>query len=248
MPSWINLIRKCHPIRADQFHLDHRMSSTLMKRWVTVSLVQLMTVFSQAKMLEFMRTRGRSTSTPGPLYGTKFNTQRYKSEICQRFIETGVCKFGDKCQFAHGQEELRVIAKHPKFKTIPCKTFHQSGNTHASHANTHANSGVCSYGNRCNFRHAESEDDIMKQKLFVKRRMSVPSVLPVSWTRASLGCVKRRKLILYYFRHLPTYRLQLKANDCQFFDDYHYPIEYPNHINILLFTCSIQPRIKTTMI
>ena len=79
-------------------------------------------------MIEFMqRNRGRSMSTPGPLYGTKFNTQRYKSEICQRYMESGQCKYGEKCQFAHGEHELRVINKHPKFKTVPCKTFHQSG-------------------------------------------------------------------------------------------------------------------------
>ena len=81
----------------------------------------------QIKMIEFQRTRPRSMSTPGPLYGTKFNTQRYKSEICQRFMETGSCKYGEKCQFAHGEDELRYVYKHPKYKTLPCKTFHQSG-------------------------------------------------------------------------------------------------------------------------
>ena len=40
--------------------------------------------------------------------------------------------------------------------------------------------GVCSYGNRCNFLHAETEDDIVKQKTVQKRRMSVPSILTVS--------------------------------------------------------------------
>ena len=115
-------------------------------------------------MIEMVRNRGRSMSTPGPLYGTKFNTARYKTEMCQRFTETGECRFMDKCQFAHGIEQLRKVSKHPKFKTIPCKTFHQTG--------------ICSYGTRCNFLHNERPEQLeslrMRQK--ADRRLSVPTV------------------------------------------------------------------------
>merc|ERR1712048_1164111 len=129
----------------------------------------------EIKMIEFQRTRPRSMSTPGPLYGTKFNTQRYKSEICQRFMENGSCKYGEKCQFAHGEDELRYVYKHPKYKTLPCKTFHQSG--------------VCSYGNRCNFLHAETEDDLVKQRIKQQsqRRMSVPNVRLMTSSLASMS-------------------------------------------------------------
>ena len=115
-------------------------------------------------MLDMVRNRGRSLSTPGPLYGTKFNTARYKTEMCQRFTETGECRFMDKCQFAHGIDELRQVTKHPKFKTIPCKTFHQTG--------------ICSYGSRCNFLHNEKPDQLEALRLRQKadRRLSVPTV------------------------------------------------------------------------
>ena len=139
-------------------------------------------------------------STPGPLYGTKFNTQRYKSEICQRYLENGSCKYGEKCQFAHGEQELRYVYKHPKYKTLPCKTFHQSGKsnfiqnpekywrqkdwTQPHHLRLRLwvfwtwFLGVCSYGNRCNFLHAETEEDLVKQRIKQQsqRRMSVPNV------------------------------------------------------------------------
>ena len=38
--------------------------------------------------------------------------------------------------------------------------------------------GVCSYGNRCNFLHAETEDELVKQRIKQQsqRRMSVPNV------------------------------------------------------------------------
>ena len=105
-------------------------------------------------------------STPGPLYGTKFNTARYKTEMCQRFEETGECRFQDKCQFAHGKAELRIVTKHPKYKTEMCKTFHTSG--------------MCSYGNRCNFLHGEKDDELGFIRVAASRRMSVPAVIPMS--------------------------------------------------------------------
>lgn len=65
--------------------------------------------------------------------------QRYKTELCRTFQENGICKYGDKCQFAHGLAELRTMSRHPKYKTELCRTFHASG--------------YCPYGPRCHFVH-----------------------------------------------------------------------------------------------
>ena len=51
---------------------------------------------------------------------------RYKTELCRPFTETGKCKYGDKCQFSHGNNELRILMRHPKYKTEYCRTFHTS--------------------------------------------------------------------------------------------------------------------------
>ncbi|GFH05584.1 uncharacterized protein HaLaN_00070, partial [Haematococcus lacustris] len=32
-------------------------------------------------------------------------------------MEAGTCRYGHKCQFAHGAEELRPVPRHPKYKT-----------------------------------------------------------------------------------------------------------------------------------
>ncbi|XP_029028007.1 mRNA decay activator protein ZFP36 [Betta splendens] len=66
---------------------------------------------------------------------------RYKTELCRGFQETGSCKYGNKCQFAHGEAELRGMFRHPKYKTEPCRTFY--------------NFGYCPYGSRCHFIHEE---------------------------------------------------------------------------------------------
>jgi len=73
----------------------------------------------------------------------------YKTELCRSFMETGNCRYGPKCQFAHGTHEVRPVMRHPKYKTEICKKF--------------ANNGNCPYGNRCRFIHpgitAEEEID-----------------------------------------------------------------------------------------
>ncbi|XP_060113774.1 mRNA decay activator protein ZFP36L2-B-like [Heteronotia binoei] len=68
---------------------------------------------------------------------------RYKTELCRTFEESGTCKYGAKCQFAHGPGELRGLSRHPKYKTEPCRTFHTSG--------------ICPYGSRCHFIHNAEE-------------------------------------------------------------------------------------------
>ncbi|AWO99456.1 putative zinc finger protein 36 C3H1 type-like 1 [Scophthalmus maximus] len=68
---------------------------------------------------------------------------RYKTELCRTFEESGTCKYGAKCQFAHGMDEMRGLSRHPKYKTEPCRTFHTIG--------------FCPYGARCHFIHNADE-------------------------------------------------------------------------------------------
>lgn len=71
----------------------------------------------------------------------------YKTELCKHFTENGSCRYGTKCQFAHGEEELRGVLRHPKYKTTRCKAFMSTGR--------------CMYGSRCRFihtRHVGDED------------------------------------------------------------------------------------------
>ncbi|KAG5893763.1 hypothetical protein JTB14_001208 [Gonioctena quinquepunctata] len=98
----------------------------------------------------------RTQSAPAPpvtapvaaLSATTVNTSRYKTELCRPFEEFGVCKYGDKCQFAHGMNELRSLARHPKYKTELCRTYHTVG--------------FCPYGPRCHFVHNQDEVNMQK--------------------------------------------------------------------------------------
>ncbi|XP_053314720.1 mRNA decay activator protein ZFP36L2 [Spea bombifrons] len=75
--------------------------------------------------------------------GAQINSTRYKTELCRPFEESGACKYGEKCQFAHGYHELRSLTRHPKYKTELCRTFHTIG--------------FCPYGPRCHFIHNAEE-------------------------------------------------------------------------------------------
>lgn len=74
---------------------------------------------------------------------------RYKTELCRPFEEHGTCRYGSKCQFAHGRAELRTVSRHPKYKTDLCRTFHSTG--------------LCPYGPRCHFIHNEEIDGVAVQ-------------------------------------------------------------------------------------
>lgn len=95
----------------------------------------------------------RTQSAPAPAAATMatpttVNTSRYKTELCRPYEEFGVCKYGDKCQFAHGVQELRSLARHPKYKTELCRTYHTVG--------------FCPYGPRCHFVH--NQDEVLQQQ------------------------------------------------------------------------------------
>ena len=67
----------------------------------------------------------------------------YKTELCRSWEETGTCRYGNKCQFAHSGEEVRGIDRHPKYKTEMCKTFWERR--------------TCPYGKTCCFIHTRSD-------------------------------------------------------------------------------------------
>lgn len=72
----------------------------------------------------------------------KVDKTKYKTEMCKNWIEQGFCRYGRKCQFAHGSQDL--VTKEPqnaKYKSKFCKSFHEKG--------------FCPYGNRCLFRHEQ---------------------------------------------------------------------------------------------
>ncbi|KAI0823072.1 hypothetical protein BC628DRAFT_1409365 [Trametes gibbosa] len=88
---------------------------------------------------------GSSIGTNSTGNGPSANNRKlglYKTELCRSWEEKGSCRYGAKCQFAHGEEELRKVQRHPKVSDYHAfRTFWVSGS--------------CPYGKRCCFIHTE---------------------------------------------------------------------------------------------
>ena len=65
---------------------------------------------------------------------------KYKTELCKFYEINGKCKYGDKCAYAHGKENLRSkVTNTTAYRTKKCTQFFEKG--------------YCPYGNRCQFAH-----------------------------------------------------------------------------------------------
>ncbi|XP_071547398.1 uncharacterized protein [Panulirus ornatus] len=84
-----------------------------------------------------------SKKSERPTSSRPSNLLRYKTELCRSFEESGDCRFGVACTFAHGLTELRAVHRHPLYKTVLCRTYHSLG--------------YCQYGARCHFVHDPEE-------------------------------------------------------------------------------------------
>jgi len=78
--------------------------------------------------------KGKSVADLPPRHLDKKTNALYKTEMCRNWNEVGDCRYGRSCQFAHGQKELRVVARHGQWKTKTCMAWLHGG---------------CTYGSRC---------------------------------------------------------------------------------------------------
>lgn len=89
-----------------------------------------------------VESSSQATAVAAAAAARRVDLRRYKTELCRSYAETGQCRYGVKCQFAHGAEELRPLARHPRYRTELCHSFHVNG--------------FCPYGSRCNFIHSDA--------------------------------------------------------------------------------------------
>ena len=77
----------------------------------------------------------------GPFKSTASDFKiKYKTELCKYYEINGYCKYGDKCAYAHGKENLRSkVTNSTAYRTRKCVQFFENG--------------YCPYGNRCQFAH-----------------------------------------------------------------------------------------------
>ncbi|PIN03516.1 hypothetical protein CDL12_23955 [Handroanthus impetiginosus] len=80
-----------------------------------------------------------------------YNQGMFKTDLCNKWQQSGTCPYGDNCQFAHGIEELRPVLRHPRYKTEVCRMV--------------LNGIPCPYGHRCHFRHTLTDEEQLKRAM-----------------------------------------------------------------------------------
>lgn len=115
------------------------------------------------------------------------NNNKFKTVLCKHFGQNGTCSYGDKCQFAHGYQEIKssnmtmgstmppttspmvdmgmkqqqkTIPNPSNFKIVKCKNWETTG--------------TCKYGSVCTFAHGDTE---LRTKTENTQKMSENSIL-----------------------------------------------------------------------
>ena len=90
---------------------------------------------------KYNQKNNQKTKKQGPFKSTASDFKiKYKTELCKYYEINGFCKFGDKCAYAHGKENLRSkVTNSTAYRTRKCVQFFENG--------------YCPYGNRCQFAH-----------------------------------------------------------------------------------------------
>lgn len=100
----------------------------------------------QGNQFDDIVVRHTNTIDPSAVSHSTNSKERYKTEMCWSWDETGYCRYGDKCQYAHGEHELREVTRHHKYKSELCNNYHYEG--------------TCMYGIRCCFIHKVTQEDV----------------------------------------------------------------------------------------
>jgi hypothetical protein len=100
----------------------------------------------QSNQFDDIVVRHTNTIDPSAVSHSTNSKDRYKTEMCWSWDETGYCRYGDKCQYAHGEHELREVTRHHKYKSELCNNYHYEG--------------TCMYGIRCCFIHKVTQEDV----------------------------------------------------------------------------------------
>ena len=101
---------------------------------------------NQGNINKYNQKNNQKTKKQGPFKSTASDFKiKYKTELCKYYEINGFCKFGDKCAYAHGKENLRSkVTNSTAYRTRKCVQFFENG--------------YCPYGNRCQFAHQLSSN------------------------------------------------------------------------------------------
>lgn len=120
------------------------------------------------------RQNNQNNKVPFKSNATDFKI-KYKTELCKYFEINGFCKYGDKCAYAHGIENLRSkVTNTTAYRTRKCVQFFEKG--------------YCPYGNRCQFAH-QLESNILNNPY--DRKMTYSKILETISKKENVENIKK---------------------------------------------------------
>ena len=106
---------------------------------------------------------------------------RYKTALCKKFTENQSCPYGDKCQFAHGEQELRNFNGHAQNMMYPLGMGTKNQNNMLNYkivkCKNWEKDKTCKYGAHCTFAHGEEELRNKADNMYLNP--SIPYMMPV---------------------------------------------------------------------
>uniref|UniRef100_A0A914WR99 C3H1-type domain-containing protein n=1 Tax=Plectus sambesii TaxID=2011161 RepID=A0A914WR99_9BILA len=140
MPAFLPSAPSYHPIQHFGSIMPSPQPTTPQGAWVFCPTPAIFPVQFMQQQQQVQRDRSDNGGNARVLKNPKL----FKTELCRSWMDFGRCNYGDRCQYAHGEDERRSLPRprHPKYKTEPCVMFARYGN--------------CAYGGGCHFVHDDS--------------------------------------------------------------------------------------------
>ena len=89
---------------------------------------------------------------------------KYKTELCKNWVESGKCRYFERCRFAHGYDEQQPTSQAKRSKN--CKTFHRTMQ--------------CPYGVRCMFNHESRHMEQIRRYYYIAKLYTFESLFSTS--------------------------------------------------------------------
>ena len=122
-------------------HINNRKNSAGAESYSTCDEMSPEKLQNSNKKKTFPKKNKKKKGNKSPFKGEAKDFKiKYKTELCKYYECNGYCKYGDKCAYAHGKENLRSkVTNTTAYRTKKCTQFFEQG--------------YCPYGNRCQFAH-----------------------------------------------------------------------------------------------
>lgn len=121
----------------------------------------------------FSTTSSNSSEEQDQQSNGKVSADKYKTEMCKNWTVSEECRYGRKCQYAHGKEELAIFRSpcDDKLRTKNCRTFYATKQ--------------CMYGSRCMFRHEHRHYNQIMRHYHTAKLYTVESLFQCSKDQAT---------------------------------------------------------------